>query len=88
MKNLHFTSLAFLTALLLGGCAQHDAKKAAPGGLVANTCVMSGEALDASSPTADFNGSKVGFCCDKCLAKWNKLDDAGKKAKLAEVAKK
>ena len=29
------------------------------------------------------SGGKLAFCCDKCLAKWNAMDDAGKKAAFA-----
>lgn len=85
MKKLSFCSIAFVAAFFLGGCAQQKETAPAGNGMVANVCVVSGETLDASSPTADFQGAKVGFCCDKCLAKWNKLDDAAKKAAVAKV---
>ena len=35
--------------------------------------------------TRDYNGQKVGFCCDGCPSKWDKLTAAEKDAKLAKV---
>ena len=82
MKNLLCAAAAFLAVSLLSGCAATDNNTAAATP-VASVCVMSGEALNADSPSVDFQGQKVGFCCEKCLGSWNKLDDAGKAAKLA-----
>ena len=78
MKNPLRIGFTLLALSVLGACAQTK-EKAAPATL--NTvCVMSDEALDAKSPTSDYMGGKVGFCCEKCQAKWNALDAAGKKA--------
>ena len=44
-------------------------------------CPVTGEAVDPAS-TAEFKGTKVGFCCDNCIPKWDKLSDADKQAKL------
>ena len=79
MKNLLRTAIASFALLLAAGCASHQEATPAVGMLNAK-CLVSGEALDAKSPTADYMGGKVGFCCDKCLAKWNGMDDAAKKA--------
>lgn len=35
--------------------------------------------------TRMYNGKKVGFCCPMCPAKWDKLSDQEKQAKLAKV---
>lgn len=79
MKNLARLVVASLGLFLFAGCASQ--KTSAPAtSLLKTTCVVSGEAVDASSPTADYMGGKVGFCCEKCLAKWNGMDDAGRKA--------
>lgn len=79
MKNLARIVLVSCGLLLMAGCANQ--KNSAPaGGLLNSKCVVSGEPVDASNPTADYMGGKVAFCCDKCLAKWNAMDDAAKKA--------
>lgn len=78
MKNLAISCVLFAAVSLLGGCAQQ--KDSAPTGLLCNVCVVSGEELPADAPTAAYGAGKVGFCCDKCEAKFAKLDDTGKKA--------
>jgi hypothetical protein len=77
MMTLVRVVVVFFALSLLSGCAQQK-EHAAPA-LLSSVCVMSGEALDAGCPTSDYMGAKVGFCCEKCQAKWNKLDDAGRK---------
>lgn len=82
MKNLARIVTVSLSLFLFVGCAnQKDSAPAA--GLLNSKCVVSGEDVDASSPTVDYNGGKLAFCCDKCVAKWNGMDDAGKKAAFA-----
>lgn len=81
MMTLARVTVVFLALSLFGGCAQQQ-EHAAPA-LLSSVCVMSGEALDAGCPTSDYMGGKVGFCCDKCQAKWNKLDDAGRQQTFA-----
>jgi hypothetical protein len=85
MKSL-LLAVAFLVVSSTPGCGTAPAATQAPA--AAGVCVMSGEATDDYSPKADFMGTKVSFCCDKCVAKWNSLDDAGKKAKFDAMAKK
>ena len=46
--------------------------------------VVSGEDAD-GGPTADYNGTTVHFCCDNCKAKWDRWDDAAKKAAVAKL---
>jgi hypothetical protein len=86
MKNFARIALSLVTVSLLAGCAQQQAN--APSGLLRQQCIMSNEPLDADSPTVDYMGGKLGFCCDKCLGKWNKLDDAGKKDAFEKSAAK
>ncbi|MFN7589085.1 MAG: hypothetical protein ACK501_08860 [Planctomycetota bacterium] len=43
-------------------------------------CPVSKEPLKADCPTADYAGTKVGFCCEKCQTKWTTMSDADKKA--------
>ena len=84
MKKLLLAFTSFAAMTLLPGCAQQK-DSAAPTGLLCNVCVMSGEPLEADAPTSDYEGGKVAFCCDKCQAKWTKLDDAGRKAAIAKA---
>jgi hypothetical protein len=85
MKKLLLACVSFSALFLLGGCAQQK-DSTPPAGLLSNVCVMSGEPLEADSPTSAYNGGKVAFCCEKCQAKWAKLDDAGKKAAFTKNA--
>ena len=50
--------------------------------------IMGGKAKTTEDLTREFNGQTVGFCCDGCPQKWDKLSDDEKSAKLAEVQKK
>ncbi len=86
MMTLARVAVAFFALSLLGGCAQQK-EHSNQNGMVNSVCVISGEALDANSPTLDYMGQKVGFCCDKCEAKWAKMDDAARKAALAKATK-
>jgi hypothetical protein len=84
MKNLLRTLSIAAALVLVTACAGTKPATTTGTGMV---CVMSGEALDANSPSSDYKGQKVGFCCDKCQAKWTAMDDAGKQAKLAAMKK-
>ena len=49
-------------------------------------CVISGE--DATGgPTADFMGQTVNFCCKRCKARWDKMDDSARKQAVADLNK-
>ncbi len=78
MKTFLRAAVVVLSVSLLGGCAQQK-QNGAPA-MLNNVCIMTGEALDATSPTVDYMGGQLGFCCDKCLGKWNAMDDKQKKA--------
>ena len=80
MKKLLHVAVPALLALF-AACSTQSTAAPAPA-LLKGSCLVSGEPLKADSPTADYAGGKVGFCGSKCLAKWNGMDDAGKKAKL------
>ena len=47
-------------------------------------CVISGEDAE-GGPTATFNGQTVAFCCKRCKAKWDKMDDAGREKAIAKL---
>lgn len=79
MKNLFSALLVTVSLFAFAGC-KSTAKAAGPNGACCNTCPVSNEALKADSPVVDYNGTKVGFCCDKCQTKWTGMSDADKKA--------
>jgi hypothetical protein len=63
------------------------APAAAPAGATAvaainANCPMMGHAIEADAGTIDFKGHAIGFCCPKCIPKFEALDDAGKIAAL------
>jgi hypothetical protein len=72
---------AAFAAVLSTGCAATDA---APAASAPTVCVISGEDAD-GGPTADFNGQTVGFCCNNCKRKWDKMDDAARRAAIAKL---
>lgn len=87
MKNSLRIAAAALVVALFSGCK--SAPAAPHSAATINTvCPISGEALDGKGPTVDYNGGKVGLCCNNCVGKWNKMDDAAKKAALEAKAKK
>lgn len=47
-------------------------------------CAISGEVLKdaANAPRVEFNGRPVLFCCDNCKAKFEAMDEAGKKKQV------
>lgn len=53
---------------------------------VNKTCIMTGEGLDAESPSVLYLGKKVAFCCKGCARKWDLFSHAERSAKLAEAA--
>lgn len=93
--------LAFAAVSTLGlvGCNKDqkttsDASKPAAarvqttaGAPVNKTCPVSGEAVPANATTVSYQGKTVGFCCDHCVDKWNKMSDAEKSAKIANASK-
>ncbi|HZN40529.1 MAG TPA: hypothetical protein VFD82_17120 [Planctomycetota bacterium] len=89
MKNLLRVAVVALSLTLLSGCANQSDKAAAK--TLNVNCVISGEAVDANC-TVDYMGGKLAFCCEKCIEKWNKMDEATRKktydAAMAKSAKK
>lgn len=82
MMTMLRVAVALFALSLLSGCAQQ--KEQTTPALLSSVCVLTGEALDADSPTSDYMGGKVGFCCEKCQRKWTSLDDAGRTAAFAK----
>lgn len=86
-----------LTSLLATGCkssdsaATEDAAKctAVKEGTVttANTmcAVNPNDPVDPAVASAEWKGKKIGFCCNGCVPKWNKMTPAQKDAAVAKV---
>ena len=51
-------------------------------------CPIMGNEVDPDAATVEFKGQTVGFCCEGCDEKWNKLSDEEKEQELAEAKKK
>ena len=47
-------------------------------------CVISGEEAD-GGPTATFGGQTVAFCCKRCKAKWDQMDEAARSKAVAKL---
>ena len=84
MKILTQVIAPTLCALMLASCAGVSADGASQTDLPA-ICIVSGE--DASGgPSADYMGQTVNFCCKRCKAKWDGMDDSAKKAAFDNLA--
>lgn len=87
-----FTKCApvLVAAALLAGCATNESQCRAvkPGEVksVNTLCVMVNEdPVDPAVKTATFKGQEIGFCCQGCKPKWEKLSDDQKSAALAKA---
>jgi len=91
-------SALLAAALVLAACQSAPAdddggpmcQKRKPGTIVSvnEYCVM--VLIDPVDPNIvrDWKGQKVGFCCEGCLPKWDKLTEAEKDAALAKAIAK
>jgi hypothetical protein len=75
------TAIVISVLFLLSACASNGNTATSQAAMNAK-CPMSGEQIDASSPTTTFDGKSIGFCCDKCIAKFEKLTPAQQQAKV------
>lgn len=71
------------SATVLSGCAASGAKAdAATVSTVNSMCPIGGDPFDNTkvnaSMTRAWKGTNIGFCCESCISKYDKLDDAGK----------
>jgi len=83
MKILKLVVTPVLSALLLASCANVPPVDAAD---LEAICVITGEDATGGS-TDEFMGQTVSFCCDRCVSKWNKMEDGAKKEAIAELAR-
>jgi YHS domain-containing protein len=88
MKTIVRVASLVLAFGLLSACAQQQDAAAAPAACANGICPVSGEAVDASGPTSTVQGQTIGFCCEKCLAKFEAMDDGKKQAAVAAAKTK
>lgn len=83
MKLIRST-LVTTALLFLSACAgtSHSTTTTTGATAVNTTCPVSGEAIQADNPTMSFDGKTVGFCCNKCMTKFQGMSAADQKAKL------
>ena len=89
----------FLACALAGGCAStkntadHDEEKCGevkPGIITSvNTmcAVVQNDPVNPAVQTVEWKGQKVGFCCNGCVPRWNKMSAEQKDASLAAAMK-
>ncbi|MFM9994979.1 MAG: hypothetical protein ACKVU4_04170 [Phycisphaerales bacterium] len=77
------------TAAALSGCATSGAgaKADATVATINSMCPIGGDPFDNTkvnaSMTRTWKGANIGFCCESCISKYDKMDDAGKSRILA-----
>jgi len=82
MKRLALCA-AFGAALLLGACKSNPADTDPSTGQVANVnCPMMPDHEFDPEVTTEFEGMTIGFCCEKCVDKFETLSRDEKVAKL------
>ena len=54
-------------------------------GMVNEVCPMSSRKLSSTSPTSPWDGVTLGFCCNGCKSRFDKMDVAQKNAEIAKV---
>ncbi|MGE3174791.1 MAG: hypothetical protein AB7O97_19330 [Planctomycetota bacterium] len=80
MKHIR-TAIVTTALFLFAGCASTDS--AATGAAAMNAkCPVSGEQLDGDCPTTMVDGKNIGFCCNKCMTKFEGMTPADQKAKV------
>lgn len=75
-----FTACAVVALLVLGACSTETKGESTE--FVNANCPMMGDPVEADSAVTEWNGKKVGYCCDGCKGKFEALSDAEKTAKL------
>lgn len=78
-------------ALALTGCHRESktttttTRSDARMGAVNSTCPFSNKAVNANAGTVSYKGQEVGFCCEGCKGKFEKMSDAERAAKMTNV---
>jgi len=93
--------LLVASAVMLSGLAASAAETAAPGAAKTTESVKLVPVDNAKCPimgavmgkthdeklTRMYKGQRIGFCCEKCLEKWDAMSDAERDAKLKDAMK-
>ncbi len=95
-KSLLKITPVLVAASLLVGCATHQeseeyCKSVKPGEVksVNTMCaIVNDDPVDPAVKTVTFRGQEVGFCCQGCVPKWEKLTDDQKAEALAKALAK
>jgi len=97
MRHTMMTPAAALAMVLIPlGCAGGEKESAQwctsvkPGVITsANTLcvVVNADPVDPAVTPAEWKGMKIGFCCEGCRPRWEKLTEAEKDAAVAKVVK-
>lgn len=92
MKTLLRAAAALLAVSFFAGCASTpsgkeccaDAKCCADGKCtLANAkCPISQDDVKCGDPCVKYQDKCIAFCCEKCVTKWNGMDDAAKAKSL------
>lgn len=81
-----------MTVLGLGACASKQATAGATEGAAGgaapmnSACPYTGRAVSAETPSREYHGKTVGFCCNNCAGTWDKASDSEKTALYDKVA--
>jgi len=79
------TAVLFVGALFACSAETQTSAEAPEAVAINEMCPGMGEPVDAEAGTYDWNGKTVGFCCEGCIGKFEKLSDDDKVAALAKV---
>ncbi len=72
-------------ALLLGACSGQSTNDAEEIAFLNANCPMMGNPIEAEGEIVSWQGHTIGFCCDGCAPKFEKLSDEEKVAALKEA---
>jgi hypothetical protein len=91
LNRLFIASVVSLSAMTLAAC-QSDSKAADSStpalATINDHCPVLGfKKVKADAPVAQYKGQRIGFCCDKCPAKWDSWSEQKKDAFVARQTK-
>lgn len=88
MKRSLITAGVAGALLVLVGCETTGSSTSQPTtqasmGMLNDTCPLSGDPVDPNARTVSYAGHTIGFCCNGCVAGWNKKSANEKAAYVA-----
>jgi len=76
------TNLLIAVALFASiGCSAKSTQAEAPA-FVNTNCPIMGEKVEPDGGQTSWDGKEVGFCCGKCVGKFDAMDDSQKQAAI------